>query len=163
MLSMNNLSNARLSIAAAFLLIACGLAAAGDAAKPPAEPAKIEISVSPKSVEAGGSAEATLQLMPIAGVTINKYPKITLKIAAQEGLVGSAASAVGDDAPPPPEQSGGNYFDRVDPVRIEIAIDKSAKPGMHEIEAKLKYFYCVKKSGFCAPKRVTVKIPVTVR
>jgi hypothetical protein len=69
----------------------------------------------------------------------------------------------GDDAPPPPEQSGGNYYDRVDPLRIEIPMDKAAKPGKHEIEAKLKYFYCVKKSGFCAPKRTTVKIPVKVR
>jgi hypothetical protein len=163
MLSMSNLSSAKFRIAAAVALLACGLAAAGGAAKPPAEPAKIEISVSPESVPAGGEAEATLQLTPIDGVTINKYPKISLKIAPQEGLVGGAESAIGDDAPPPPEQTGGNYYDKVDPLRIKIPIAESAKPGKHEIEAKLKYFYCVKKSGFCAPKRATVKIPVTIR
>jgi len=160
---MNNLSSWKCRLAAAAALMACALAAAGEPAKPPAEPAKIEISVTPKIVPAGGSAEATLRLTPIEGVTINRYPKITLTIAAQEGLVGGAESAIGNDAPPPPEQSGGNYFDKVDPLRIEIAVDSSAKPGLHDIEAKLKYFYCVKKSGFCAPKKATVKIPLTVR
>jgi hypothetical protein len=162
MLSMNNLSNATFPWAVAAALIACSVASAGEPAKPPAEPAKIEISVSPQAVAAGGKAEATLQLTPIEGVTINKYPKITLKIAALEGVVGSAESSVGDNAAPPPEQSGGNYFDKVDPLRIEIPMDMSVKPGKHQIEAKLQYYYCVKKSGFCAPKRATIKIPVEV-
>jgi hypothetical protein len=164
MLSMNNLSITKFCFAAAAtLLLACTLVGAGEAAKPPAVPAKIEISVSPESVPAGGKAEASLQLTPIQGVAINRYPKISLKIAELEGVVGGAESKVGDDAPPPPEQTGGNYFDKVDPIKIVIAMDKAAKPGEHEIEAKLKYYYCVKKSGFCAPKRATVKIPIEVR
>ena len=40
---------------------------------------------------------------------------------------------------------------------------EGAKAGRHEVEAKLVYFYCVKKSGFCAPSRVTLKIPIEIR
>jgi hypothetical protein len=151
------------SLVAVAAVAVCSLAVAGEASKPLAEPARIEIKLSPESVPAGGKAEATLLLTPIDGVTINRYPKITLKIAAQEGLAGSAESSVGDDAAPPPEKSGGNYFDKVDPLRIELSISGSAKPGMYQIEGKLKYYYCVKKSGFCAPKKETVKIPLVVR
>ena len=32
-----------------------------------------------------------------------------------------------------------------------------------EIEAKLTYYYCVVESGFCAPKRVPVNIPLKIR
>jgi len=87
--SMNNLSSMKFRIAAsAALLFTFTLAGAGEAAKPPAVPAKIEISVSPGSVPAGGKAEASLQLTPIEGVAINRYPKISLEIAELEGVVG---------------------------------------------------------------------------
>jgi hypothetical protein len=145
------------------IVIACSMGLAAQNPNPPAEPAKIEISVAPESVSPGGRAEATLRLAPIDGVVINRYPKITLKVAEREGFVRQAETAVGNDTPPPPDdKSGSNYFDKVDPVRLTLNLDKAIEPGAHEIEGKLKYYYCVKKSGFCAPKRLTVKIPVKV-
>jgi hypothetical protein len=152
-------------VLAAVAIAAAGLAAmAAQPPKPPAEPARIQISVEPESASPGGRAEATLTLAPIEGVVINRYPKITLKVAETDGLVHAAEVAVGNDAPPPPDDSSGsNYFDTVDPVRLTLNFDEGIKQGAHEIEGKLKYYYCVKKSGFCAPKRVTVKIPVKVR
>jgi hypothetical protein len=164
MLAMSNLRTSK-RIFAAFVIAAATLVAmAAQPPKPPAEPAKIAISVEPESVSPGGRAEATLTLAPIEGVVINRYPKITLKVAETEGLVHAAEVAVGNDAPPPPDdKSGSNYFDEVDPVRLTLSFDEAVKSGAHEIDGKLKYYYCVKKSGFCAPKRMTVKIPVRIR
>jgi hypothetical protein len=83
-------------------------------------------------------------------------------VPEQAGRAAKAEVAIGDDAPPPPDQEGGNYFATVDPLKLELQLDARVDPGNHEFDAKLVYFYCVKKSGFCAPARVAVKIPVTV-
>jgi len=131
--------------------------------KPPAKPADIDISVAPGSVKPGGTAEVTLMLDPIEGVKINRYPKIKLQVPGQDGLVLQSEAAVGNDAPPPPGKSKANYFDVLDPVVLSLKLDESAEKGEHEIDAKLTYFVCVPASGFCAPKRVAVKIPVDVK
>ncbi len=164
MLAMSNLNTLKRFLAAAVIAAAVPAAMAAGPPKPPAEPARIAISVEPESISPGGRADATLTLAPIDGVVINRYPKITLKVAETAGLVHAAEAAVGNDAPPPPDDnSGSNYFDAVDPVRLTLKFDEAIKPGAHDIDGKLKYYYCVKKSGFCAPKTVAVKIPVRVR
>jgi len=96
-------------------------------------------------------------------VKINRYPKIKLQVPAQEGLVRQSEAAVGNDRPPPPDKSQSNYFDEIEPLRLSLGIEESAAKGDHEIEGKLVYYFCVPASGFCAPKRVAVKIPVAVR
>jgi hypothetical protein len=101
--------------------------------------------------------------VPNAGIKINKYPKIKLAVAEQPGLVAPAEGTVGAAAPPPPEDLESNYFKTVDPVSLSLKLDAKAAPGRHEIPARLTYFYCVAASGYCAPARVNVKIPVEVR
>jgi hypothetical protein len=147
-------------IAVAFLAVS-SLAAAGEI-KPPAEPAKMALSLSPEAVAPGGTAKVTLRLSPIAGVRINRYPQVRLQVAAREGIVGAAEAAVGSERPLPPEAGGSKYFETVDPVVLDLAIDPRAPKGRHEIPGKLVYYYCVGES-FCAPARVAVEIPVTVR
>jgi hypothetical protein len=48
-------------------------------------------------------------------------------------------------------------------VKLTLELDKSISAGAHEIEGNLTYYYCVAKSGFCAPKKTPVKIAVNVR
>jgi hypothetical protein len=139
------------------------LAAVAGPTKPPAEPAKIHIEVSPEEVAPGGRATVTLQLHPIDGIKINRYPKIKLVIPDQPLLGSPSELQIGNDAPPPPESADDNYFKTVDPLELNLQIDDDASAGKHEIEGKLTYFYCVIASGFCAPARVPVKIPVVIR
>jgi hypothetical protein len=129
--------------------------------KPPEKPAEIRIEVAPESLSPGGEAEVTLTLDPIEGVKINRYPKIKFQVPGQEGLVGAAEIAIGNDEPPPPGQKS-NYWDSVAPVKLTLNFDEAATAGDHEIQAKLTYFFCMPASGFCAPKRVPLKIPVAV-
>ncbi len=137
-----------------FLLLSVSVAGA---VKPVAVPADINVTVTPEAVAAGDDVKVTLELAPKSGIKINRYPKIKLKVPGQEGLVGDAEASLGAD-----EMREDNYFKSIDPLELELSVDANAPSGQHEIDAKLRYFFCVGKS-YCAPKNVAVKIPVTVR
>lgn len=148
---------------ACFLCGSLGTGRTAAAAKPPEHPAKISVSVEPSPLEAGGQARVTVSVEPIAGVKINRYPQVRLQVAGQAGLVGPSEAAVGDAAP---ASDGGpvapRYFDKVEPLRLVLAVDPAARPGAHEVEGKLLFYYCV-PDEFCAPHRTAVKIPFTVQ
>jgi hypothetical protein len=144
-------------------LIAAVVLAAAPGSIPAGENASLKILVEPNPVVAGTEAKVTAQLVPNAGIKINKYPKIKLAVAEQAGLVAAAEGSVGAAAPPPPEDLESNYFKTIDPVSVPLKLDPKAAKGKHEIPARLTYFYCVAASGYCAPARVNVKIPVEVR
>jgi hypothetical protein len=162
MLAMSKLVRLTALVCLLFTLATGQAAVPSEQAKPPAEPAKIRIAVSPDRVPVGGSAEVTLQLAPKAGIKINRYPKIKLVVPEQPGLTKQAEAAIGNDRPPPPGKIEANYYDTVDPVTLRIELDREVSRGVHEFDGRLVYYYCVKKSGFCAPARVNVKIPVQV-
>jgi hypothetical protein len=132
-------------------------------AKPPAKSADIDIEISPKVVSPGDLARITVRIVPLDGVKINRYPKIKLKIPALEGVLQEAQAEIGDEKPPPPDKLETNYYATVDPVILELPIDASAPKGTHKLDAKLNYFYCVKKSGFCAPARLSLEIALDVQ
>ncbi len=150
-------------LTAALAVGAPGVAAEGSGKALPKEPARIEVSVSPQAARAGGEARVTVRLNPADGIKINKYPKIKLKVPGQEGLVLSAEVAVGNAEPPPPDHIEGNYFKTVDPVELTLRLDPKASAGEHKVSGLLSYFYCVAASGFCAPAKVPVTIPLLVR
>ena len=153
-----------LSIAVAIgLLIAavCGPEVAAGAVKPPKNPARIDLEVSPASVPAGGKADVTLTIAPIDGVKIARYPQIRLQVPESLGLVGAAEVRIGSRTPPPPDRLNDNYWKQVDPVTLTLAVDASATSGAHEIEAKLTYYFCV-SGNYCAPARVPLTIPLAV-
>ena len=133
------------------------------AADPPKEPAHLAISVSPDTVAPGGAARVTLRIQPKDGVKINRYPKIKLQVPEQEGLAEASSAEIGNDRPPPPDQMDTNYYKVVDPVEIDLKLADGVSAGRHELDARITYFYCVTASGFCAPARLPIKIPVVVR
>ena len=141
----------------------CATILSAQPAKPPKEPARIDISVSPEAVAAGADATVIVQIVPKDGIKVNRYPKIKLEVPAQPGLVAEARAEVGNDRPPPPDQMDTNYYKSVDPVELRLRVDGSATSGTHEVPGRLTYFYCVAASGFCAPHRMDVTIPVAVR
>ena len=145
------------------VLFATVVTPAAEGAKPPKEPAKITLSVDPGSVAPGGSARVTVELAPMHGVKIKKYPKIQFKISAQEGLVEAAEVSLGDDALPPGSDLEDNAFKVMKPLHLTIKLDQAAPAGTYELDAKVTYAYCVSASGFCARKRERVKIPISVQ
>ena len=120
-----------------------------------------------KSVPAapGETAELQLTLVPKSGVKINRYPRIRLTVGDHPGLTVGGKGEAGSDRPPAAgSDPDANYFDdKIEPVRVGLDIAPDASSGSYELDAKLRYFYCVKKSGFCAPARLDVKLPFKVR
>jgi len=145
------------------LVLACSSYLAAQPAKPPKEPANLTITVVPELIEPGATATVTVRIDPKDGVKINRYPKIKLQLPEQAGLVHEARVEIGDAKPPPLDQMSTNYYKTVDPLVLEFTLDELATSGIHLIDAKLTYFYCVSASGFCAPARLSIKIPVAVQ
>jgi len=155
-----------LAVFSAFLILAVVQAAAAPQGGPtPAEaPVKVSVEVSPAEVDAGSTTSVTVKIAPKPGIKMNKYPKIKLRIPAVPGLVDAAEQSIGNAAAPPADQMDTNYFHGgVDPLTLALHLDKGAAKGPHEIQAKLSYFYCVAASGYCAPAKADVTIPLTVR
>lgn len=124
---------------------------------------KVSVAVDPATVKPGGEAEVTVKVSPRSGVKLNRYPRIRMSVPEIAGFVAAAEGSVGSDSPPPPERMETNYFGTVDPLRLTLRLDPAAARGARKIEAKLSYFYCVAASGFCAPAKEIVPIPLTVR
>jgi hypothetical protein len=140
-----------------------GAAPSGGTA-PPDTPVKVSVAVAPQTIGAGADTVVTVKLDPKKGIKLNKYPKIKLQIPAVAGLVEAAEQSLGNPAPPPADQLDANYFHgSIDPLTITLHLDAQAAKGQHDILAKLSYFYCVAASGYCAPAKAELKIPVTIR
>ena len=147
-----------------FIAVSSADSASGAGSAPLEAPIKVTIAVSPATVGAGSDAVVTVRLDPKPGIKVNKYPKIKLQIAAVAGLVDAAEQSVGNPGPPQADQLEANYFHAgVDPLAITLHLDAHAAKGPHDIRAKLSYFYCVAASGYCAPAKTELTIPVTVR
>jgi len=135
---------------------------AGEDAESP--PVRVAIKVDPVAVAAGGEAKATLQLTPNPGIKLNKYPKIKIRIPESAGLVAAAEASIGNPEPPPADNLDANYYHgAVDPLSVTFRVDHAAGKGKHAVAGELRYFYCVAASGYCAPAKVAVTIPVTIR
>jgi DsbC/DsbD-like thiol-disulfide interchange protein len=147
----------------AALALAIGGLLAGSGPAIPREPANVSVVVEPETVASGGEARVTLEISPKSGVKLNRYPKIKLSIPAQADLVAKAEASVGSDAPPPPEKLELNYFDHAAPLALTLHLAAAVAPGRHEVKGQLTYNYCVPASGFCAPARMALTIPLQVR
>ena len=127
-------------------------------------PVRVEVAVTPDAVGAGSDASVVVKIAPKPGIKMNKYPKIKLRVPAVAGLVDGAERSLGNAGPPPPDDMETNYFHGgVDPLTLTLHLDANAQSGKHDIRAELSYFYCVAASGFCAPAKAELTIPVTVR
>lgn len=158
--------NSTLSGAVLVLVFFPGLASAARADGPQApkgDPAVISIAVAPESVAPGGEAAVTVRLLPASGIKINKYPRIKVIVPEKPGLVAASEVSLGNDAAPPPDKLETNYFKNIDPLLLKLKLDAAAPKGKQDIDGKVSYFYCVAASGYCAPAKVAVKIPVVVR
>ena len=146
------------------LAVPPAVAAPEGGAAPLEPPIKVSVAVSPETSGAGSDASVTVKLDPKPGIKMNKYPKIKLQVPAVPGLVDAAEQSLGNPAPPPADQLDANYFHGgVDPLTVTLHLDAHAAKGPHEIRAKLSYFYCVAASGYCAPAKTELTIPVTIR
>ncbi len=115
----------------------------------------------PSTASVGDAIKVRITIEPPKGIELNRYPGITLKLddvtdfetATQEVFVGTREL---------PEDIEKNGFKVVPPLEFFVTAKKGGR-GKKALSATLKYFYCVKSSGYCAPGSQSVHIPLTVR
>ena len=95
-------------------------------------------------------------------VVVNEHPGPRLALdPAQTVLV--------DKQPPPvkgamaPDPQEGKYLDLSLPVVFPVALAPGASTGAHDVKAKVTYFYCSKREGWCRKGTAEVAFAVPVR
>jgi hypothetical protein len=152
--------NARLAVAAVLFLAAPALPGlAGPATKVKAPDLKITVTQDPDPGKAGQPVTVRVAVEPPAGIKLNQYPGITLKVTGTDGVTLESAEAfVGTKKPiADPAQFG---FKHIDPLTLKAT---SGRPGARTLEGTLTYFYCVIESGYCAPGELKLRIPVSIK
>lgn len=148
--------------AVAAILIAGPVLAAS--AKPSEIDIKVLVSVPNGPIAAGGEGEAVVTLTAPSGVHINRYPPIRLTVEPNPPIsFPQATLKVGLDAMP--KNMDENSFDTVDPIHLKFHVERHRSDGSIPIKGKLRYTYCVKRSGFCAPgtKDISFTVPVSAQ
>jgi len=149
----------RLPIVAALIGAAFAPQVAG-AGKP--KPPRLEIAVtqSPEPARPGDAAEVTLAVSTPEGIVLNRYPGITLRIGEAHGVEAPHGEVfVGSKKPIRDEHAF--YFKTPVPIRFTL-VPAAGAPPLVKVPAKLSFFYCVKKSGYCAPGHQEIEIPLRV-
>ena len=145
------------------LLVSATFAGSPGTSKPAGDPARLVVTVTPTSAAPGEAVEVVVRVEPNPGIKVNRYPKMKLQVPAAVGLVGEAEASVGASEMPPLEHAEKNYYTTVDPVSVKVSVDPKAPKGTHKVPAKFTYYYCVAASGYCAPERASLTIPLQVR
>ena len=118
----------------------------------------IEIQHTPSGLQNGVKAELRVVVEPPPGIRLNRYPGITLQIDKARGVeLNSNTAFVGVTEPIADVSKFG--FETIDPLVLEIV---PRRRGHLMLQGTLKFFYCVKKSGYCAPGKQKIKIPLDV-
>jgi hypothetical protein len=124
-------------------------------------PRHFDIAASYVAPKEPGSAPAVSVLFSPTDpdVHINEEPAPRLKLdPGQVVLVDRQAEAPVRAADFDPEKT--RYLDLAKPVRFPVAIAPKAPKGKQEIAAKVVYFYCSKREGWC--RRGTAEVQFTV-
>ncbi len=150
-----------LLVLAASAPLALAPAARAGARKKAPPPMDLKLAQDPPKAAVGGEFELRVQVVPPEGIKLNRYPGITLEIRKAPGMELAGRTAfVGEKKPvTDPDKFG---FHEIPPLVLHGKVARG-RSGTRYLEGTLKFFYCVKKSGYCAPGEQKVRLPVYVR
>jgi hypothetical protein len=140
-----------------FLAVSGPHALAFGKVKPP--DLKITVSQSPDPGSGGMDVEVRVAVAAPDGIALNQYPGITLTVTPAAGLsLAQTEAFVGTKKPiEDPAQFG--FKGPIDPLKLAMKV-KPGEKGTRTLDGSLKFFFCVKASGYCAPGEMKLKIPV---
>ena len=112
--------------------------------------------------KAGANAHVAVTLAPRdPDVHVNEEPGPRLKLAPEEAVLADKQPAPGRPASFDPQNA--KYLDPAVPVHLAVAIKPGAAKGKHTVAAKVVYYYCSKRDGWCRKGTDDVEFPVEVR
>ncbi len=113
------------------------------------------------SKDGAASAVSVLFSPTDPDVHINEEPAPRLKLdPGQAVLVDRQAPAPAHAADFDPEKT--HYLDVAKPVRFPVALAPKAPKGKQQVSAKVVYFYCSKREGWCRRGTAEVEFAVDV-
>ncbi len=143
------------------LVAALAAAPSASAAKRPVTPTLgVAVAQAPDPVRPGNSATVALTVTPPEGILLNRYPGIRLRITPSD-VADASEPEVFVGSRTPIEDPDEVYFDGPVPIGVDLVTKRGAREA-GRLEGQLRFFYCVKKSGFCAPGRQDVSIPIAL-
>ncbi len=121
----------------------------------------IKLSQEPPRVAVGETFRLSVRVVPPEGIKLNRFPGITLTIDRAPGLTLDEPTAfVGSKKPiTDPDKFG---FHEIPPLVLRGKV-RGGRRGTRTLRGTLKFFYCVKKSGYCAPGEQDIRLPLAVR
>jgi hypothetical protein len=122
------------------------------------------VSVSAEFVPArrpGADAHVAVTFAPRdKDIVVNEEPGPRLKLDAAEAVLVDKQKPAGRAVYDPENPK---YLDVALPVHVPVAVKPTAPKGRHDVKAKLTYFYCSKREGWCRKGTEDVHFPVEVR
>jgi len=95
-------------------------------------------------------------------VAVNEKPGPRLALDPAQTLLVDKQAPQGKVPPAPPDPKDGKYLDLSLPVVFPVALANEATTGEHAVKAKVTYFYCSKRDGWCRKGTTELEIPVKV-
>jgi hypothetical protein len=115
---------------------------------------------------AGAKRQGTIAVIFKANdpdVVVNETPGPRLALDPAQTVLLDKQPPAPKGAMAPPEPQDGKYLDLSLPVVFPVAIAPGAAAGDRDVKAKLTYFYCSKREGWCrkgtAELEFAVKVP----
>jgi len=107
------------------------------------------------SVRAGREIKLVFHMQPQEGFHLNVEPAIKLALLDAKSFTLAAEKFAPDaNTKTLTTEDGFKIFDPThsQPVTFAVKVAKSAKPGKYPLKAKLSYFFCSDKDGYCSFK-----------
>ena len=150
----------------ALVLVATGVLLVTTAAlaltKGPDVDFKIHVAAPQQALAVGSTGEAVVTMTAPSGIRFNKYPPIRVTVEENPPITFDQTTVkAGLDTMP--ENLEANHFDSVDPIHLRFTVGAHRGDAKVPIKGKIKFTYCVAKSGFCAPatKDIAFEVPVS--
>ncbi|MDZ7364080.1 MAG: protein-disulfide reductase DsbD family protein [candidate division KSB1 bacterium] len=107
------------------------------------------------SVRAGGEIKLVFHMQPQEGFHVNVEPAIKLALLDAKNFSLKAEKFSPDtNTKTLTTEDGFKIFDpkHSQPVTFAVKVAKNVKPGKHPLKAKLTYYFCSDKDGYCSFK-----------
>lgn len=116
---------------------------------------KITAKAAKDTVRAGREIQLIFQMQPAEGFHVNVEPQIKLALLDTKAFILVAGKFTPDSSTKTLTTTDGyKIFDpqHTQPVTFAVKAARDIKPGQYPVKAKLTYFFCSDKEGYCSFK-----------
>ncbi len=123
---------------------------------------RIKLHSQPQKVKPGDSGIIKVEIKPAKGIKLTKYPQTSITLSGDEELL-FEKNVIKLGQAEMPKNIKRNFLDKIQPLEFKFKVDKDVEKSVLNIKANISYFYCVSRSGFCAPGTKTIELQIPVK